>query len=67
VPFNGKVIAVHAQPGAAVRKCDTLVVVESMKLEHALGASRDGMVRSLHVQPGQQVATSQVLVTFDGP
>jgi 3-methylcrotonyl-CoA carboxylase alpha subunit/geranyl-CoA carboxylase alpha subunit len=65
VPFNGKVIAVHARPGSAVRKGDTLVVVESMKLEHALGASRDAMVRSLHVQPGQQVATSQVLVTFD--
>lgn len=65
VPFNGKVIAVHAHPGSAVRKGETLVVVESMKLEHALGASRDGTVRSLHVQPGQQVAAAQVLVTFD--
>jgi 3-methylcrotonyl-CoA carboxylase alpha subunit/geranyl-CoA carboxylase alpha subunit len=65
VPFNGKVVAVHAQPGASVRKGDTLVVVESMKLEHALGASRDGMVRSLHVAPGQQVATAQLLVTFE--
>jgi geranyl-CoA carboxylase alpha subunit len=65
VPFNGKVIAVHAQPGATVRKGDTLVVVESMKLEHALGATRDGRVLSLHVAPGQQVATAQVLVTFE--
>ncbi|MEJ8835166.1 ATP-binding protein [Ramlibacter sp. AN1133] len=65
VPFNGKVIAVHATPGSAVRKGETLVVVESMKLEHALGAARDGTVRSLHVQPGQQVATAQVLVTFE--
>ncbi|WP_330901728.1 acetyl/propionyl/methylcrotonyl-CoA carboxylase subunit alpha [Ramlibacter monticola] len=65
VPFNGKVVAVHARPGVAVRKGDTLVVVESMKLEHALGAARDGTVRSLHVHPGQQVAASQVLVTFE--
>ena len=64
VPFNGKVIAVHAQPGAAVRKGDTLVVVESMKLEHALAASRDGTVHSLHVQAGQQVAAAQLLVTL---
>ncbi|HET8744560.1 MAG TPA: biotin/lipoyl-containing protein, partial [Ramlibacter sp.] len=64
VPFNGKVIAVHAQPGAAVRKGQTLVVVESMKLEHALGATRDGTVHSLHVQPGQQVAAAQLLVTL---
>ncbi|MBC5786353.1 biotin/lipoyl-binding protein [Ramlibacter sp. USB13] len=63
VPFNGKVVAVHAQPGDAVRKGDTLVVIESMKLEHALAATRDGVVRSLHVQAGQQVAPAQLLVT----
>ena len=65
VPFNGKVIAVRAQPGDAVRKGDTLVVVESMKLEHALAAARDGVVRSLHVEAGQQVAPSQLLVTME--
>ena len=64
VAFNGKVVAVHAQPGDAVRKGDTLVVVESMKLEHALAATRDGVVRSLHVQAGQQVAPAQLLVTL---
>lgn len=63
-PFNGRVIAVHAQPGIAVKKGDTLVVVESMKLEHALPATRDGVVRSLHVAPGQQVAPAQLLVTL---
>lgn len=64
-PFNGKVMALHAQSGASVRKGDTLVVLESMKLEHALCAARDGTVRQLHVEAGQQVATSQVLVSLD--
>jgi 3-methylcrotonyl-CoA carboxylase alpha subunit/geranyl-CoA carboxylase alpha subunit len=64
-PFNGKVIAINAQPGATVARGDTLLVLESMKLEHALGASRDGVVKSVHVEPGQQAATSQVLVTFE--
>lgn len=63
-PFNGRVIAVHAQPGDAVKKGDTLVVVESMKLEHALPAARDGVVRSLHVAAGQQVTPAQLLVTL---
>ena len=27
--------------------------------------SRDGVVKSVHVSPGQQAATSQVLVTFE--
>jgi geranyl-CoA carboxylase alpha subunit len=65
VPFNGKVIAVHARPGGSVRKGDTLVVVESMKLEHALGAVRDGTIRTLHVEPGQQVAAAQLLVSLE--
>ena len=37
-----------------------------MKLEHALGASRSGVVKTVHVTPGQQAATSQLLVTFEG-
>jgi 3-methylcrotonyl-CoA carboxylase alpha subunit/geranyl-CoA carboxylase alpha subunit len=64
-PFNGKVIAVKAQPGAKVARGDTLLVIESMKLEHSLAAARDAVVKAIHVQPGQQAATSQVLVTFD--
>ncbi|MGV3494269.1 MAG: acetyl/propionyl/methylcrotonyl-CoA carboxylase subunit alpha [Ramlibacter sp.] len=64
-PFNGKVVALRVQPGAPVKKGDTLVVLESMKLEHALAAPRDGTVRSLAVVVGQQVAPSQVLVGLE--
>ncbi len=64
-PFNGKVIAVQAQPGTTVARGDTLLVLESMKLEHALGAVRAGVIKAVHVEPGQQAATSQLLVTFE--
>jgi geranyl-CoA carboxylase alpha subunit len=64
-PFNGKVIAVKAQPGAVVGRGDTLLVLESMKLEHALSATRDGIVKAVHVTAGQQAATSQLLVTLE--
>jgi geranyl-CoA carboxylase alpha subunit len=64
-PFNGKVIAVKARPGESVSRGDTLLVLESMKLEHVLGAARDGVVKAVHVEAGQQAATSQVLVTFE--
>ncbi|MCJ0761918.1 acetyl/propionyl/methylcrotonyl-CoA carboxylase subunit alpha [Variovorax terrae] len=64
-PFNGKVIAVAAEPGATVRKGDTLLVIESMKLEHSLAAAQDATVKAVLVAPGQQAATSQVLVTFE--
>jgi 3-methylcrotonyl-CoA carboxylase alpha subunit/geranyl-CoA carboxylase alpha subunit len=64
-PFNGKVISVRAQPGTKVARGDTLLVIESMKLEHELAATRDAVVKTIHVQPGQQASVSQVLVTFE--
>ncbi len=64
-PFNGKVISVQATPGVTVARGDTLLVLESMKLEHVLGASRDGVIKAVHVEPGQQATTAQVLVTFE--
>ena len=64
-PFNGRVVAVATQPGAKVKKGDTLVVIESMKLEHALTAGRDGVVKAVHVAAGQQAAAAQVLVKLE--
>ena len=64
-PFNGKVVAVQVQPGAAVAQGDVLVVVESMKLAHSLAASRAGVVAAVAVDAGQQVTPGQVLVTLE--
>ena len=64
-PFNGKLIAVHAAVGQAVARGDTLLVIESMKLEHALAAPRDAVVAELLVQPGAQVSPGQLLLRFE--
>jgi 3-methylcrotonyl-CoA carboxylase alpha subunit/geranyl-CoA carboxylase alpha subunit len=58
------VIAVKAVAGASVSRGDTLLVIESMKLEHAIAAPRDALVQAVRVEPGQQVAPGQVLVQF---
>lgn len=64
-PFNGKVIAVKVGAGESVRRGDTLLVIESMKLEHAVCATRDAVVTTVAVQPGQQTAPGQVLLRFE--
>ena len=63
-PFNGKLIAVHAAAGQAVARGDTLLVIESMKLEHAVTAPRDAVVAELLVEPGAQVSPGQLLLRF---
>jgi geranyl-CoA carboxylase alpha subunit len=64
-PFNGKVIAVHAVPGQAVRRGDTLLVIESMKLEHAINAPHDAVLAAVMVAAGRQTAPGQVLLRFE--
>ncbi len=64
-PFNGKLIAVYATVGQAVARGETLLVIESMKLEHALVAPRYAVVAELLVQPGAQVSPGQLLLRFE--
>jgi geranyl-CoA carboxylase alpha subunit len=63
--FSGKVAAVHAVAGQAVKAGDVLLVIESMKLEHAITAARDACVSQVLVEVGQQVSAQQVLMSFD--
>ncbi|SDE02930.1 acetyl/propionyl/methylcrotonyl-CoA carboxylase subunit alpha [Rhodococcus tukisamuensis] len=60
-PMPGSVIAVGAESGAAVAAGDVLVVVEAMKMEHAMRSPVDGTVELL-VAAGDQVKVDQVLV-----
>jgi 3-methylcrotonyl-CoA carboxylase alpha subunit/geranyl-CoA carboxylase alpha subunit len=60
--FNGKVIAIQTEAGATVKRGDTLLVIESMKLEHAIAATQNGVVAGIDVALGQQATTGQILV-----
>ncbi len=59
-PMPGTVIATPVADGAEVRAGDVVVVVEAMKMEHALTAPADGVAR-VFVTLGEQVAVDQVL------
>ncbi len=59
-PMPGSVIAVGPVDGAQIRAGETVVVVEAMKMEHALTAPTDGTVELL-VGVGDQVRVDQLL------
>ncbi len=61
-PMPGRILAVAVAVGDAVVRGQRLVVVEAMKMEHALVAPFDGMVTELPVREGAQVAERAVLV-----
>ena len=64
-PMPGKVIAVDVAPGEAVTKGQRLLVLEAMKMEHALTAPFDGTVTELDVAEGQQVQVEALLAKVE--
>jgi 3-methylcrotonyl-CoA carboxylase alpha subunit len=64
-PMPGRVIAVRASPGQKVARGQELVVVESMKMENAIRAPRDGVVKSVTAKVGDMVGPDAALVELE--
>ncbi|MGH2382477.1 MAG: biotin carboxylase N-terminal domain-containing protein [Candidatus Limnocylindria bacterium] len=60
-PMPGRVIAVRTVAGAAVVAHQPVIIIEAMKMEHAVVAPIDGIVVSLAVVEGQQVRRGDIL------
>jgi biotin carboxyl carrier protein len=66
-PMPGVVIAVHVEDGQQVAPGDTLMVIESMKLETAIKAWREGSVAAIHVGVGQAFQRGAPLISLAPP
>jgi geranyl-CoA carboxylase alpha subunit len=55
-PLAGRVAAVLAAPGDAVERGQSVIVIESMKMENHVAAGASGVVSEILVQVGAQVA-----------
>jgi len=64
-PMPGLVVAVPVQEGQAVARGDTLVILESMKMQNELKAPRSGQVKQIRVQPGAAVEQRQILLIVE--
>lgn len=54
-PLPGTVVNVKVSAGQAVKKGDVVVVLEAMKMENEINASKDGTITALHVAKGAKV------------
>ena len=63
-PMPGRIVAIHCEPGDAVKAGQAVVSVEAMKMEQELCVERDGVIEDIQVAVGAQVAAGQDLLTL---
>ncbi len=66
-PMPGLVIKVLVKQGETVERGQTLVVLESMKMQMQLRAAIDGVVAAIAVEDGKQVEKGTLLVKVEAP
>lgn len=64
-PLPGKVLKVVVAEGQMVKRGDTLMVIESMKMENNIAAQNDGVVRAIMVSAEQSILQGDPLLEFE--
>ena len=64
-PMPGKILKVLVKDGDLVKKGDALIIMEAMKMEHTLKASKDGVVKKVKYSEGDLVEGQIELVELD--
>ena len=63
-PMPGLIVRVPVSEGEPVSKGQTVIILESMKMENELKSPRDGTVHHIHTKAGENVEQNKVLVTI---
>jgi 3-methylcrotonyl-CoA carboxylase alpha subunit len=64
-PMPGKIVALLVEAGQAVKKGESLLIMEAMKMEHTIAAPVDGVVKELMYLVGDQVSDGAQLLVFE--
>ena len=63
-PLPGSITKILVTQGQAVKKGETLLMMEAMKMENEIKAEKDGVVAEIKVTVGQNVMNDDVLLTI---
>lgn len=61
-PMPGTILKINVTKGQSVKKGDTLLILEAMKMENEISAPEDGTVDVVAVSKGASVKTGDLLV-----
>jgi biotin carboxyl carrier protein len=66
IPMPGVVVKIKVEVGQEIRAGDTVMILESMKMENDIVAPRDGIVKKIHVKEGQDIPEHEVIMEYEG-
>ncbi len=64
-PMPGVILTIDQGVGAQVKRGDTVMVLEAMKMKNELKAPKDGVIAEIYVAEGAQVKFGETLVRFE--
>ncbi|WP_297069121.1 biotin/lipoyl-containing protein [uncultured Duncaniella sp.] len=64
-PMCGRIVEIKVKPGQSVKKGDTVLVYEAMKMENDVEAEQDGIVKRVLVNLDDQVSNDAPLIEFE--
>lgn len=63
-PMPGTIVSVNVSVGQKVKKGDTLVILEAMKMENEIVSPNDATVTGINVSKGESVESGTVILTL---
>lgn len=63
-PMPGLVLSVLVAEGDEVKKGDSLLVLEAMKMENMIKSPTDGIIKKISIKQGDKVEKNEVLIIF---
>ncbi len=63
-PIPGAIVSIAVQPGQMVTVGQELCVLDAMKMQSPIRASRDGTIKAIHVAVGDNVKHHQLLMEY---
>lgn len=66
-PMPGTILSIEVKPGDSIKRGQTVLILEAMKMKNAIKSPQDAIVREIVAATGQTVRYGDVLIQFEEP
>ncbi len=64
-PMPGKIVSVNVKNGQKIKSGENLLILEAMKMENLITATKDAKIKKINVKADDAVEVDQILIEFD--